>query len=253
MNILAVTCFTGGSDLAGMTYDMVWDLVKCFEASGIKWNISVHGQGTECRLALAPELVQCTYSPKNIGFAYGMNRAIEEGLKEITPDYILCMNNDLVLNQEDWLDQLLSSAQGNKISSPVTDAAAHHVSAGPRDADPVDLDELSAYCWLVPFGFCALLKKKHGFWLFDEDFAPAYGEDCWTSYLLTKEIGVKIFRLVRRSFVKHLKAKTSSVVPHDRKKTSKILADKFREELKDADLRPDLKAWANRYLKILKC
>ena len=62
-----------------------------------------------------------------------------------------------------------------------------------------------------------------------------------------------MFKLVRRSFVKHLRKKTSAVVPHDRKKTAKILANKMRAELKDKKLRPDLVAWIHRYLRLLKC
>lgn len=250
MKILAVTCYTGDEALCDMTEAMLIGLHRT--AKNHELSVAVVGQGAS--RAMSSHLVAFQDSlPENVGFAYGMNRAIEIGVVQWKPDYVLCLNNDLMFPQSDWLGVLIRNARTDKVTSPVTDNTALHAQRGPNALSPLEVEELSAYCWLIPFSMCEALKKDHGFWLFSEDFAPAYGEDNWTAYLLRKQLGGNIFKLIRRSFVKHLRGRTAKIVPHDRAKTSKILADKFRGELKNPKLPKHLKAWATRYLKILKC
>jgi hypothetical protein len=165
----------------------------------------------------------------------------------------LCLNNDLLFPQKDWLRILLDIAEQapNQVLVPATDSAAIRIQPGPRDKPSFPVQESSAYCWLIPFAWCQFLKETYGFWLFDEDFAPAYGEDNWTAFLLSKEFGPKCFRYVPRSFVKHLRARTSRIVKHDRKRSNRVLVDKLQKELSDRGLRSDLRQWARGLVKIL--
>jgi hypothetical protein len=250
MKVLAVTCYTGDEALCSMTEIMLSELQSTSQQCELLVSVVAQGAHREVKKHLVD---MQTIAPENVGFAYGMNLAIEKGLEDCKPDYVLCMNNDLVLSrQPNWMAILMTAASRDKVTSPTTDKTASHPAPGPRALPPVPVDSLSAYCWLVPIKFCERLKEKYGFWLFSEDFVPAYGEDDWTSYLLTKEFGQKAFRLVPRSFVGHLKRQTAKAVKHDRSKTSKTLADKFRKELEDPRLPRHLKAWATRYIKILR-
>lgn len=253
LRILAITCYTGGEGLVRMTEKMLQGLKSTVPTDSCEMRVSITAQGAE-RMVDFKLFHYANTQPKNISFAFGMNHAIETALSLTDkPDYVLCMNNDLEFTQPAWFRILLQHAQIHKVVCPVTDRTALHAQRGPIMVAPTDVDDLSAYCWLVPFGLCEFLKCEHGFHLFSEDFRPGFGEDNWTSYLFTKKLGPKVFRLVRRSFVKHLRHQTTKAVLHDRGKTSKILADKLRVELKDNKLRPDLKVWINRYLKLLKC
>ena len=246
MKVLAVTCYTGSRELCDMTANMLTGLRKTVKNTELR--ISVIAQG-------AAKEVPCDYGHRyleNVSFAHGMNRAIEEGL-DFKPDYVLCLNNDLEFPQADWFTQLARVARSYRVVCPATDKTALYAQKGPIGMGSMPVEEMSAYCWMVPFGVCEDLFKRYGFWLFCEEFKPAYGEDNWTAYLIAKLLGPRPFRVVRRSFVKHLRKKTSSVVPHDRSKTSKLLADKMRSELRDPNLRADLRVRANYYLKALKC
>ncbi len=247
MRVLAVTCYTGSRELCDMTTVMLTGLKKTVKNAELK--VSVTAQGAARPL---PHLDCQTVYPENVSFAFGMNRAIEQGL-DFKPDYVLCLNNDLEFPQANWFTELAKVARSYRVVCPATDKTALYAQKGPVSMGSMPVDEMSAYCWMVPFHVCETLHEQYGFWLFCEEFKPAYGEDNWTAYLIAKLLGAKPFRVVRRSFVKHLRRKTSSIVPHDRSKTSKILADKMRAELRDPNLRMDLRVRAQYYLKALKC
>lgn len=247
MKILAITCYTGNEDLCAMTEDMLGEL----EDAGIK-RISSVAQGAERLIRKGVY----TSVPDNVGFAYGMNLAIEQGIKEYDdhfgkPDYILCLNNDLSFPEGSWLKELKAEAHPTRVCVPAANRSAIRIQGGPVNGNPLDMSEMSAYAWLVPFGMCEWLKKEHGFWLFDEDFAPAYGEDNWTAFLIAKKFGANRFRYVRRSFVHHYRARTSRQVKHDRRRTNAVLVRKLKAELQDPNLRADLRQWADRYIAIL--
>ena len=194
-----------------------------------------------------------TFLPKNLGFAGGMNRAIEEGLRYFkAPDYILCFNNDLEFPNKGWLRHLVDIAeQTTQVLCPATDSAAHRTQSGPEEKPSFSVENNSAYCWLVPMKWCRFLKATYGFWLFDEDFAPAYGEDDWTAFLLAKHFGPKHMRYVPRSFVKHLRARTARTVEHNRRDSGRTLVKKLQAELRDEKLPSYLKRWAQNYISIL--
>ena len=250
MRVLAVTCYTGNRELCDMTAVMLAALKKTVKTAELR--ISVTGQGAVRSMGPLLTDVEVWY-PRNVSFAFGMNQAIEAGL-DFKPDYVLCLNNDLEFPQASWFTELAKVAKSYRVVCPATDKTALYAQKGPISMGSMPVEEMSAYCWMVPFNVCEELFKKHGFWLFCEEFKPAYGEDNWTAYLIAKIlISSKPFRVVRRSFVKHLRKKTSSVVPHDRSKTSKILADKMRAELRDPNLSMNLRVRAQYYLKALKC
>jgi hypothetical protein len=250
VRVLAVTCYTGDEELVKMTERCFEQMLECVP-EGVQFNISATKQGA-VRAARHASFTE--NRPKNVGFAFGMNQAFEAGLSLFDEwDFVLCFNNDLLFPQKDWLRVLLEIAEHptDQIIVPATDSAAIRIQPGPRDKNSVLLQESSAYCWLVPFAWCQWLKDTYGFWLFSEDFGVAYGEDNWTAYLLSKQFGPKVFRYVPRSFVKHLRARTSRTVKHDRKRSNRVLVDKLNKELSDPGLRSDLRQWARGLVKIL--
>ena len=247
MKILAVSCYTGPQELCDMALDMVLKLKECVP-DGVELRESLVAQGA----------AQCiggyyaTEVDQNVGFAFGMNTAIEHA-HDWEPDFVLCLNTDLQFPDKNWLRLLIDIARksSNRILVPSTDSTAIRVQPRAIDKPSFPVEEMSAYCWLVPFKWCQFLKQRYGFWLFDEDFAPAYGEDNWTAYLFAKEFGAKPFRYVPRSFVKHLRARTSRTVKHDRKASSALLVKKLKHELETYTLSAHLKLRAKNLIKVL--
>ena len=252
MNILAVTCYTGEKKLARMTGKCLDGLADSVPI-GDELVTSVVAQGTDH--APPAHVNYLTFHPYNVGFAWGMNKAISVGLTQESeaPDVVLCFNNDLEFPNPGWLRKLTDIAEQapNQILVPATDKSAIRIQPGPMSKPSFPVQESSAYCWMVPFAWCQFLKETYGFWLFDEDFEPAYGEDNWTAFLLSKKFGPTVFRYVPRSFVKHLRHQTSQTVKHDRAKSSRTLVAKLQAQLKDPKLRLDLRVWAQRYIAIL--
>lgn len=252
MNILAVTCYTGGEELVAMTERCISGLAdSCPDEIDLAF--CTVGQGASRLVNIEPAVLL----PKNIGFAAGMNAAIKEGRQlycEDGPDYVLCFNNDLEFPDPNWLRRLIEIAEehpGKQVLVPATDSTATKKQSKALNHPSHSMDEASAYCWLVPFAWCKWLHLQHGFWLFSEDFAPAYGEDNWTAYLFNKQFGPKAFRYVPRSFVKHLRARTARTVAHSRAKSTRTLIEKFKKELQDESLPADSRQWARRYIAIL--
>ena len=167
MKVLAVTCYTGGKELCVMTETMLKELQLTSDC-----RVAVTVQGADWVVKQA-DFVHV--SVENVGFAYGINRAIDLAVRTEKPDYILVLNNDLRFPRLDWFVWLMKAAGPDYITCPVTDQTALHAHPASVAVAPLDVEELSAYCWLVPFGLCEFLKKEYGFWLFSEDFAPAEG------------------------------------------------------------------------------
>jgi GT2 family glycosyltransferase len=51
---------------------------------------------------------------KNYGFSIGNNAGIAYALKEFNPDYVLLLNNDTEVAQEDWLIKMISVAESEE-------------------------------------------------------------------------------------------------------------------------------------------
>jgi len=149
---------------------------------------------------------------KNHGFACPVNFIIGKELEK-ADTHVLVMNNDLVFEQKDWLCRLLEEKNSKVVCSPVTDRTASKKATAAKavDAPPIRVNNLSAFCWLVPRSVIKLLKRRFGFWLFDPDFF-AYGEDDYTSAILRRYVDPKPFKVVRRSWVRHLKHQTGKAV-----------------------------------------
>lgn len=247
-----MTCYTGDEKLVAMTERCVDSLMDMGAGPGVNIFTSVYGQGAS-RLADVGSY-QCN-KLHNVGFAHGMNSAIRLGLPRMVapPDFVLCFNNDLEFPKEGWLKCLtdIAEKEPNQILVPGTDSAAIRIQPRAINKPSFPVADASAYCWLIPFKWCQFLKKTYGFWLFDEDFAPAYGEDNWTAFLLSKEYGPLPFRHVPRSYVKHLRARTARTIKHDRVNSNRVLVDKLKQELKDPSLRSDLQRRAKEQIRIL--
>lgn len=59
---------------------------------------------------------------KNTGFAKGSNEGIKEALKDTEVNYIVCLNNDTIVNNN-WLDELVKTASKDKIIGAVSSKA----------------------------------------------------------------------------------------------------------------------------------
>lgn len=255
MKVLAVTCFTGDKKLCYMTERMVSRLRECMDIPGISYRISVVNQGGELQASCGTLAEHYKHLASNRSFAYGMNYAIEQVPKgHFRPDYVLCINNDIEMPDKDWFKELTKEAARSHITVPATDKTSLHPQPNRLDSPAFITDEMAAYAWLIPFQWCDWLQKAHGFWLFSEDFAPGFGEDNWTTILLRHQYGDKIFKVVPRAWVKHLRSQTASQVKHDRSKTSAILKRKIEEMLTGrGKISPALKKKLQWYVKVLKC
>jgi len=216
--ILAVIPYTGSEKLVQMTARCIESLLPTIEEADV--DVKVVAVANKPDRLLTPEELQGAEQmsiPSNVGFGPAVNKTLEyyEFFGNITDALVL--NNDLVFEQKDWLLKLL--AEKNKCSlykeryvfAPMTDVTATQEAVSPRaiDEPAIRLPEISAYCWLVPFSFCQSVEVRFGFRLFNPLF-PNYGSDDCTASILRKVYGRTPFKLVRRSWVKHLKAQTAN-------------------------------------------
>lgn len=236
MTILAVTPYTGSEKLVKMTEAMLasfFDIVTN-GLHGMPGGAPTFDVIAVDNAASRPQKHPVTWHPhmdENVGFGNAINFAIEKEIIQppklktvhvetgkVTPtplkvDYtdILILNNDLQFPDTDWLRELLLARDGKHVLSPCTDvtATAAAVSNGRRNVDPIPHHEVSAFCWLVPIHLIFALRKKFGFNLFHQDFSN-YGSDDVTAACLRSIVGKQPFRIVPRSWVKHLKAQTAN-------------------------------------------
>ncbi len=222
--MFGATCYTGGLELCDMTQRMV----NGFKGTtGVE--IAVVGQGC------AKPVSDCHYieTETNEGFAAGINRAIEAHIARrlVEPKFVVVLNNDLEFPDPAWIGELLSETDGKHICTPVTDNTGIKVAeaAGPGRGT-ILAPMVGAFCWLVPFKHCRMLLERYGFWMFDTDFGFGYGEDDYTAAILRKELDMQTpFKVVKSSWVKHLRSVTARTVKIDRQKQFRILKEKLRE------------------------
>lgn len=111
----------------------------------------------------------------NLGFAGGIHALLEGDL----PPLVLLLNQDVLFDRPGWLDRLVAA-----FDDPLVAAAGPHAMLidcrrrafllPPRDADPAAF----GLPWFIE-GSVLLLRSQaiRDLGLFDETFAPAYGED----------------------------------------------------------------------------
>lgn len=227
MNLLAITCYAGGKEYLGMTQKMLSDLRDSLGAANAnhlldRWQISVLAQGI--RGCEWPEITKAKNSlitfeevPKNLGYAFGMNMAFVNGVADF-PDYdaVLCLNNDIEMPNKGWLGELLSEYVEDRILCPKTNYTSvnEQRATRPENKDPFDHGVTPAVCWLMPRPVVeAILKHLKGK-LFPEDLGGrAWGEDNYTAGVVRTKVNRRPFKIVPRSWIKHLGARTSSKVP----------------------------------------
>lgn len=228
MTILAITAYTGSKRLVSMTEQMLMGFAVCaLEAEGFQFfDVAVNNAADE---PIKARLVNShLHNEKNEGFGNAINLAIKreiidpphlkivskDGTKpagqkvEITD--VLVLNNDLQFTDVSWLARLLEARDGAHVLSPCTDITAtkEAIAYSARDLDPILHHQVSAFCWLVPVKVIFSLRRKFGFNLFHPDFTN-YGSDDVTAACLRSIISKTPFKIVPRSFVKHLKAQTA--------------------------------------------
>lgn len=226
MTILAVVAYTGSEKLVRMTEEMLESLlpllngeepvrvvavnnaaVRPIKHGLVLWHPTMEkneGFGPAINFAIQTEIFD---APKLVNMDTG--EKIEREPTEFTD--VLVLNNDLQFPDRNWLQELLKARDGQHVLSPCTDITATKaaVTAGAEDRDPVPHHEVSAFCWLVPVTLVRALRKKFGFNLFHPDF-PNYGSDDVTSACLRSIVGKQPFKIVPRSWVRHLKARTAN-------------------------------------------
>lgn len=223
MTILVVTPYTGSERLVKMTESMLAsfsDIVQhgC-SGLGERIDFGVVAINNAASRPIKTPVTWHGHFDKNEGFGVAVNLAIKRevfdmqkhGQKADHYSHVLVLNNDLEFPDTSWLRELLLEREGNLVLSPCTDVTATKVAVAEAavDTDPVRADQVSAFCWLVPVSTIVMLRKKFGVELFHPDFTN-YGSDDIAGSMLRKLLGHKPFKVVRRSFVRHLKAQTAN-------------------------------------------
>ena len=211
MTILAITPFTGSEKLVKMTEAMLLNLESCINRTNEKFTVVAMNNGAS-RPLFAGLYDWQGHNKDNVGFGVAVNVAIQREMSEDVT-HVLVLNNDLQFPHENWLSELLAARSPEELHvlSPCTDitATAQARTDGPQNLHPFYATQVSAFCWLVPAATIRLLRKKFGFQLFNPDFTN-YGSDDVTGACLRKIIDKRPFKVVSRSWVKHLKGQTSA-------------------------------------------
>ena len=228
MKLLAITCWTGGPPFAKMTSRMLSDLVLSLEATELTdWKIAVLSQGTKLDAMLVLPAAKGHWAlqseARNKGFAFGMNKALVKGLSAMRelPDVVLCLNNDIEMPHVNWLKELLTELQTDAVLCPKTNYTSvnEQRAAGPEDKPPIFHGVTPGLCWLMPMGVVKVVQEHLGDKkLFPEDLGGlAWGEDNYTAGVIRTKVNRRPFKIVPRSWIRHLGAKTSSRVTAEEK------------------------------------
>jgi GT2 family glycosyltransferase len=135
-----------------------------------------------------PERVMIEISQKNIGFAAGVNRAIELAWRRHPGTWVLLINNDAVLlpGALPLLRQALLENTQAKLAAPRINHAGRVLGAVyyQRLTGMLFLHKTRPGCFPYPSGCCFLVaSERFHFPLFDERFFM-YGEDCALGFRL---------------------------------------------------------------------
>lgn len=217
MKILAITVYAGSEKLVAMTENMLERFMVCLDRLDTSANVvEVVAINNGAKRGIE-ELYADHHvvNVKNEGFAKPVNWVIGEFLTD--HDAVLVFNNDLQFPDPNWLRELVSATDPKDfyVMSPCTDRTATQgaLCHKARNISPWRLGQVSAFCWLVPARVIKMLKERWSFPLFDPDFF-CYGEDDYTAAILRKTYGGAPFKVVPRSWVKHLKAQTGKELGH---------------------------------------
>lgn len=217
--ILIVIPYAGPKRLTDMTAACLTSLRKTLD--NISCKIVVVANNPE-RLLTEDELQgdEQLIVSDNIGFGPGINKAITHYEFFDKFEDVLVLNNDLLFEQEDWLIQLLDARArdiqagfNHYVYAPATTitATVQACQDRPEDKPPLRLPQVSAYAWLIRFSQCRHLDAKFDMPLFPVEF-PNYGSDDAAAACIRKCWGATPFMLVRRSWVRHLKAQTANAL-----------------------------------------
>lgn len=215
MNIIAVVPFTGSEKLVAMTEDCIKQLLLCDLPNEATLRIvAVNNKASRSLGTIADHPQVDEYKThENLGFGVGVNEGIDLALlgEQYPCDYVLVVNNDLQFPQRNWLTLLLREVDGANVLSPRTDITATPEAChpGPEDKDAQLVEQVSAFCWLVPRRVITAIEPRFGWPLFNPMFTN-YGSDDATAAILRKIYGRRPFKIVHRSWVKHLKAQTAN-------------------------------------------
>lgn len=207
VKIVAVVPFTGSEELVAMTERCIEGLTDC----GV--DVVAINNAASRPLRTMPHVYE-HFVTENLGFGKAVNLGIRMALlrnSEVT--HVLVANNDLEFPDEDWLVHLIREIEHPKVLSPKTNRTANPSSRakGPEDKPATKVAQVSAFCWLVPIDVIRAIHSRFGFHLFDPAFF-AYGEDDLTGAILRHLFGPKPFKVVAKSWVDHLKGRTSKEV-----------------------------------------
>lgn len=211
MTILAITPFAGSEKLTVMTANMLAQLMRTLPTDEMFKVVALANKPDRIlRGSELPDGVQQMTLPANIGFGRGIDHVIEANAHDRDITDVLVLNNDLEFPQHDWLQQLLFARETNYVLAPMTNCTATDaaLSDGPQDKAAMRVHQVSAYCWCVPMKVCRFIKPRFGCWLFPPQFTN-YGSDDASAAILRKCFGTTPFKIVRRSWVRHLKAQTA--------------------------------------------
>lgn len=229
MKILAITPYAGSKKLVKMTEEMLRKFQVC--VADAPFPVEVVAVNNAAELPIGNGLTDWhAHNETNEGFGNAINLAIKRmviepkflkitghdgktkpaGLKS-DHTHVLLLNNDLEFPHVDWLTQLGKEVEGDLVLSPCTDITATKdaVSEGPREASPLRSPQISAFCWLVPVTTIEKIRRKFTFPLFHPEFSN-YGSDDVTGAILRSLVSPKPFKVVPRSWVRHLKARTAN-------------------------------------------
>jgi GT2 family glycosyltransferase len=157
--------------------------------------------------------VRVILNEKNVGFA----KANNQGMKIATGEYILLLNNDVILT-EGWLERMLVCVESDPligVVGPVTNhAVGQQVVEFPLDVDVPNVQKFAcmqvmqyAGYWFEThriIGFCLLVKKEviEKIGMLDERFGPGGFED-YDFCLRVKQAGYRIM-IMKDVFVYHM-------------------------------------------------
>lgn len=220
MKVQAIIPFTGDEDLVKMTEDCIRQLLQCRVPIGVHVTIIAANDGA-VRRPEVPQIDNPSFDDggeilvgQRIGFGPAVNTAIDWSEDA---DAYLILNNDLQFPDREWLAELLAELElkTSVVLAPCTDVTATKVAcrSGSANENSIQIEQVSAYCWLVPHRVIKTLNDRFGWSLFSPLF-PNYGSDDATAAALRRVYGPRPFTLVRRSWVKHLKGQTMKRFGH---------------------------------------